>query len=158
MLHFLFKSTCDVFCTFESHSILRLGFLRTETFWSLYLCVPKADRLNSRRTWEKGQPTIAVPILRTGRPTTFCWDSSEVTWEVRGRATTSVPFGHEVPLGAIQKDSPLLAARCPHYMLSCGSLRLSVPLSVGLFILGQKLLGWFIFGFPTDPSRRQPQP
>lgn len=106
MLHFLFKSTCDVFCTFESHSILRLGFLRTETFWSLYLCVPKADRLNSRRTWEKGQPTIAVPILHTGRPTTFWRDSSEFTWEVHGRATTSVPFGHEVPLGAIQKESP----------------------------------------------------
>lgn len=68
--------------------------------------MPKAIGLQSRTAGEKDQPTIAVPILRTRRPRGHLGGISESTWEVRGRATSSVPFGHEALLGAVQKESP----------------------------------------------------
>lgn len=107
MLHFPSNSTRDGVCTFESHNFLRLSFLRTGTcFVFVSLCAQGQWTAIEDSLVRKASQLLRSPFyVRGGQQRAIL----EGFLRLRGKFMEKLPqcsFGHGVPLGAVQKDSP----------------------------------------------------
>lgn len=145
-----------MFWTFESYSILRWGFWGLGLFC---LCI-YIIYWTQGEPGEKGQPTIAVPILRTRRPTEGHF--GRILLRLRGKFMEKPPQGFLLATRfsweLFRKNLPLLKAHCPHYMLSCGSVSLCPFVCWALHPRPETTVLIHFSGFPQTPAASSHSP